>query len=233
MTRPACPKRCSGSIRDRPFLPAGTFASIRRSCPARRCALHEDGGSRGPTHCLLGSLDDHVLLATSGFKLIETTLRALYLAGQVSRQAVTDLLRLEANEAVTALTLWRPEEAQKRSLCMVTRFGGRPSTPLLEHLSKAPFFNWRSAGYPIALVGGRRKRPGRQRPGQVGRAGGRMAVIVWGAATQDEEVISAAAFAASEAAAPHSHPQALSTGICCRSTSPPAGCGPRRGAALS
>ncbi len=45
-------------------------------------ALPETGESHGPAHCLLCGPDDHVLLATSGFKLIETTPGALYLAGQ-------------------------------------------------------------------------------------------------------------------------------------------------------
>jgi hypothetical protein len=187
-------------------IPAADLRSGKQSSwssAGLRSALPEGSEQPGPVHCLLCRPDDHVLLATSGFKLIETTPGALYLAAQLGRQAITDLLRLEPNEGVTAITLWRPAEIQKRSLCMVTRFGQARAFDarlLADHLAKAPFFQLekRYTGHPVALLPageGDTILIGTDQ-GRVGwAAAADMAVVIRDIlrARKDEEVIAAAA----------------------------------------
>jgi hypothetical chaperone protein len=189
-------------------IPAGELgAGDKTSWASEALKSAISGGEKaGQTQSLLAGMDDHVLLATSGFKLIDIPLRSLFVAGEVGRQAFADLLRLEPNEEVTAIAPWRPAETQKRFLCMVTRFGQARAFDarlLAEHLSKAPFFQLekRYTGHPVALA-----TAGEGETLLVGTDGGRvgrapvsdMAVIVWEVlrARKDEEVTTAMALSA-------------------------------------
>ena len=105
----------------------------------------------------LAPLDGQVLLATNGFKLINASVQALYVAQEASTSGVGDLLRLEANEAVTAILPWEPSNPCGRYVCMVTRSGQARSFDarlLAEQVTQKPYFQLekRYTANPVFLL---------------------------------------------------------------------------------
>jgi hypothetical protein len=97
------------------------------------------------------------MAATNEYKLISTTAKAAYMAFQVGQEGIRDLLRLDPEEAVTALTSWDPGNSEYRSLYFVTKYGQArafDAALLAQHVTKKPYFQLekRYIGFPMGLI---------------------------------------------------------------------------------
>ena len=87
--------------------------------------------------------DDQVLLITNEFKLTFVPARAILIASRIGAKGIHDLLRLQSEEYVTAMTLWNPARVERRFMCLVTDSGQvrRFEAALLAgELRQAPYF---------------------------------------------------------------------------------------------
>jgi hypothetical chaperone protein len=97
---------------------------------------------------------DQVLLATSDFRLMLTPARSILIAQRFGGKGIRDLLRLQPDEVVTAMTLWNPARSNRRFICLVTKFGQvrrLESRLLAGELRQAPYF-WLEKKYYRAML---------------------------------------------------------------------------------
>jgi DNA gyrase/topoisomerase IV subunit A len=91
------------------------------------------------------SESDKILLITNEFKLTLVPAKSILVAQKIGAKGIHDLLRLQPEEYVTAMTLWNPARsaAVRRFICLVTRNGQvrRFEAGLLAgELQQAPYF---------------------------------------------------------------------------------------------
>jgi len=98
---------------------------------------------------------DLVLLATSEYKLMLAPARSILIAQRFGGKGVHDLLRLQPDEVVTAMTLWNPARSNRRLICLVTKFGQvrrLESRLLAGELRQAPYFRLEKKYYKAMLA---------------------------------------------------------------------------------
>jgi hypothetical protein len=98
---------------------------------------------------------DQVLLATSEFRLLLVPARSILIAQRFGGKGIRDLLRLQPDEVVTAMTLWNPARSNRRFICLVTKFGQvrrLESRLLAGELRQAPYFRLEKKYYKAMLA---------------------------------------------------------------------------------
>jgi len=98
---------------------------------------------------------DQVLLATSEFRLMLAPARSILIAQRFGSKGIRDLLRLQPDEVVTAMTLWNPARSNRRFICLVTKFGQvrrLESRLLAGELRQAPYFRLEKKYYKAMLA---------------------------------------------------------------------------------
>ncbi len=123
-------------------------------------AVAEEGGHVVFLHtraALLTSTGDadQVLLATSEYRLMLAPARSILIAQRFGGKGIRDLLRLQPDEVVTAMTLWNPARSKRRFMCLVTKFGQvrrLESRLLAGELRQAPFFRLEKKYYKAMLA---------------------------------------------------------------------------------
>ncbi len=98
---------------------------------------------------------DQVLLATSEFRLMLAPARSILIAQRFGGKGIHDLLRLQPDEVVTAMTLWNPARSNRRFICLVTKFGQvrrLESRLLAGELRQAPYFRLEKKYYRAMLA---------------------------------------------------------------------------------
>jgi len=98
---------------------------------------------------------DQVLLATSEFRLMLVPASSILIAQRFGGKGIRDLLRLQPDEVVTAMTLWNPARSNRRFICLVTKFGQvrrLESRLLAGELRRAPYFRLEKKYYKAMLA---------------------------------------------------------------------------------
>lgn len=106
---------------------------------------------------IIGKPDDHALMITNRFRLISHSLSGIYLSQQSSTTGVMDLVNLEDDETILAITGWDIHAPEKRSVALVTNTGQVRSFDaqlLVEAIRPRPYFQLekRYTGLPAALL---------------------------------------------------------------------------------
>jgi hypothetical chaperone protein len=98
---------------------------------------------------------DQILLVTSEFRLMLAQARSVFIAQKFGGKGIRDLLRLQPDEVVTAMTSWNPARSDRRFVCLVTKFGQvrrLESRLLAGELHQAPYFRLEKKYYRAMLA---------------------------------------------------------------------------------
>jgi hypothetical protein len=130
------------------------YSVLAKTTPAPFSMTEDLGDPCSAVHARTG---EDLLSITNQFKLISTPIASLLMVQQVSSQSTRELLRLDAEEVVTAILPWEPEQVKQRFVCIITKYGQARAFDaklLAEHIAKRPYFQLerRYVGNPACLV---------------------------------------------------------------------------------